>query len=127
VTSLTSRHGVRAHVLLGAFVGALAITPAHAQETRMTGAQSCIEVDVEGTRSLSFDCLNASLQAAALSAPPPTHVYDVYDAVGSGAPTQVGTFSFTATAIQMGNAFGHSAFPQRPAAPVYSNPIVGVR
>ncbi len=95
--------------------------PAHAQQPP---APSCIDVQVQGARSLSFDCLNQTLKADAQQpgdAPPTVTAKDV---TGAGAPTTVGAFSYTGTAIRMGNAFGHSAIPQRPAPPSFTNALL---
>lgn len=85
---------------------------------------SCVDVQVEGVRSISFDCLNAKLKAEAQQQgnTPPT--ITAKDIAGTGAPTIVGTFSYTGTSIRMGNAFGHSAIPQRPPAQSFTNALV---
>lgn len=85
---------------------------------------SCVNVQVEGARSISFDCLNQQLKADAQdqgNAPPTTIAKD---AAGNGAPTTVGTFSYTGTSIRMGSNFGKSAFPQRPPAPSFTSALV---
>jgi len=85
---------------------------------------SCVDVEVQGSRSLSFDCLNQQLRDVAhqqTDAPPAVSAKDV---VGTGAPTAVGTFSYTGTSIRMGNAFGKSATSQRPPAPSFTTALV---
>jgi hypothetical protein len=85
---------------------------------------SCVDVQVEGARSLSYDCLNQQLKDDAQQqggSPPAVAAKDV---LGNGAPTTVGTFSYTGTSIRMGNAFGKSAIPQRPPAPSFPNALV---
>lgn len=118
----------------GLFAGVVAtVTAAQAQSVpqpvilppvKVEAAPSCVDVQVEGARSLSFDCLNQNLKDAAQdhgAAPPAVTAKDV---TGSGAPTTVGTFSHTATSIRMGNAFGHSAIPQRPPTPSFTSALV---
>ncbi len=85
---------------------------------------SCVDVQVEGARSISYDCLNKALKDSATGADAGPHPFDAKDAVGNGAPNQVGTFSYTGTSIRMGNAFGHSAIPQRPAPPSFTNVLL---
>jgi hypothetical protein len=86
--------------------------------------ESCVDVQVEGARSLSYDCLNKTLNDSAGSTEAGPHPFDVKDAVGNGAPTTVGTFSYTGTSIRMGNAFGKSAIPQRPQPPSFTSALI---
>jgi hypothetical protein len=98
--------------------------PLHLPPVQVGAPPSCVDVQVQGERSLSFDCLNAKLKADAeqpTDAPP---TVTAKDSAGNGAPNTVGTFSFTATSIRMGNSFGHSAIPQRPPAPSFSNALI---
>ena len=85
---------------------------------------SCVDVQVEGARSLSFECLNQTLKDAAQQQSETAPTVSAKDVTGTGAPTTVGTFSYTATSIRMGNAFGHSAIPQRPPAPSFTSALV---
>ncbi len=82
---------------------------------------TCVDVEVDGERRPAFECLNHELKAAAQGANPSDPDAQLKAVAGNGAPNQVGTFSYTGESIRMGNAFGKSAFPQRPPAPVYSN------
>lgn len=97
----------------------VALSPLH-----VTAPSSCVDVQVEGARSISFDCLNQQLKADAQDQgnAPPTAI--AKDAAGNGAPTTVGTFSYTGTSIRMGSNFGKSAFPQRPPAPSFTSALV---
>ena len=88
---------------------------------------SCIDVQVEGARSISFDCLNQQLQADAQGQIGVAPIVTAKDVTGTGAPTTVGTFSYTGTSIRMGDAFGKSATPQRPSAPSFTNALVSPR
>src|ERR1700744_4767329 len=69
---------------------------------------SCVDVQVEGARSLSFDCLNQKLKADAPGQSGGAPSVTAKDVTGAGAPTAVGTFSYTGTSIRMGDAFGKS-------------------
>lgn len=71
-----------------------------------------------------YACLNAALAATAKSAQPPLQGPAAAEALGSGAPDKVGTFSRTGVAEQLGSNFGKSAFPQRPPPQAsYSPPL----
>ncbi len=106
----------------------LAALPSQAQPLQLPPVQvqapsSCVDVQVQGARSISFDCLNQQLKADAQQGDTPPTV-TAKDVTGNGAPTTVGTFSYTGTSIRMGNAFGHSAIPQRPAPPSLTNVLL---
>ena len=91
---------------------------------KVEASPSCVDVQVEGAHSLSFECLNQTLKDAAQQQSETAPAVSAKDVTGSGAPTQVGTFSYTGTSIRMGNAFGHSAIPQRPPAPSFTSALV---
>lgn len=82
--------------------------------------RTCVDVQI-GTERY-YDCLNQALArlvpserfSAAQNAP--------YAATSP--PAQVGVFNRAATAERMGNALGHSAFPQRPPPPVFPTPLM---
>lgn len=116
-------------------IGAAAITPAVAQsvpaELReaqpletvvVRGAKSCVIEQADGSRALSYDCLNAGLQQntegeGAGNVP----TLDARALTGRGNPEALGTFSYTATAIRMGKNFGKSVYPERPPATSYTS------
>lgn len=85
---------------------------------------SCAAQNPDGSRSLGMDCLNAQLEKA-ISSVAPVPDLKALDAAGRGNPEQAGTFSFTAQAIRMGSNFGKSVIPQRPAPPLFANPLIG--
>jgi hypothetical protein len=85
---------------------------------------SCVDVQAGGAHSLSFDCLNQELKDAAQEHDAGAPIANAKDVTGTGAPTTVGTFSYTGTSIRMGDAFGKSAIPQRPPAPSFTNALV---
>jgi hypothetical protein len=102
----------------------VAAEPVILPPVKVEATPSCVDVQVEGARSLSFDCLNQELKDAAQDHPDTAPAVSAKDVTGTGAPTQVGTFSYTGTSIRMGNAFGHSATPQRPPAPSFTSALV---
>jgi hypothetical protein len=83
--------------------------------------KACVDVQIGNDRSVYLNCLNDAMQrrvehergSPQISAPIDTH----------SPSNQVGTFNDAAARERMGNAFGVSPVPQRPA-PVFSNPIV---
>lgn len=99
----------------------LALPPVHVQAP---ATASCVDVQVEGAESLSFDCLNQQLKAAAQDQADNQPAAGARDVTGTGAPTSVGTFSYTATSIRMGDAFGRSATPQRPPTSSFTSALV---
>lgn len=82
--------------------------PATAGESR-----ACVEVEVDGYRGLSYDCLSQQM------APPPAPQTPADDTTPSEAllrqaPNQLGIPTPATLSNRMGNQLGHSATPQRP-------------
>jgi len=98
------------------------IPPAH-ETVIVHGKTSCSAEQPDGTRALSFDCLNAQLSDGE-GASPQTPDLKALDAIGRGNPEQLGTFSYTATQIRMGSAFGKSVKPERPPATITSSVLL---
>ncbi|WP_313624331.1 hypothetical protein [Achromobacter sp.] len=73
---------------------------------------ACIETEVNGYRALSYDCLNQKM--APTAAPRPPAVLES-EAITQGPPNQMGLTTPATTSNRMGNTFGTSAYPQRPA------------
>lgn len=99
----------------------IALPPLHVQAP---DTDSCVDVEVGGAKSLSFDCLNRQLHNPAGTDDSKAPDIAAKDVTGSGAPTTAGTFSYTGTAIRMGDAFGKSAIPQRPTPPSFTGSLV---
>ncbi|WMD20818.1 hypothetical protein RAS12_00145 [Achromobacter seleniivolatilans] len=101
---------------------ALAATPLSAAETEpaaatrtapSTGASSaCIDTEVNGYRALSYDCLNQKMAPDAAPRPPATLGSE---AITQRPPNQMGLPTPATIGNRMGNTFGTSAYPQRPA------------
>ena len=84
--------------------------PPHKPEPKPS---ACVDVEVNGYRSLSYDCLSA--QMAAPAKPPHTaNPALASEAVTRRAPNQLGLFSQSAFSNRMGSNMGRSAAPQRP-------------
>ncbi|WP_313697357.1 hypothetical protein [Achromobacter sp.] len=73
---------------------------------------ACIETEVNGYRALSYDCLNQKM--APTTAPKPPAVLGS-EAITQGPPNQMGLSTPATIGNRMGNTFGTSAYPQRPA------------
>lgn len=78
----------------------------------------CVDVEVNGQRSPSYDCLTNQLQPAsgplAGGRAPGLESGNIANRPGN----QIGgQFNWSATSQRMGNNFGNSATPQRPATP----------
>jgi len=97
----------------------LAITANASVATAQDDHQTCVDVTIGDQRS--YSCLNEQMKhfteqhrASALGDAPYT----------AGAPSQqTGTFNQAATKERLGNAFGYSAIPQRPAPQPFPGPI----
>ncbi|WP_370679404.1 hypothetical protein [Comamonas sp. GB3 AK4-5] len=99
-------------------------TAAVAQEKN---EKSCIAIEVNGIRTLPYECLSAQLLPLALRTP-------VVEGKAPGSARSVmrpsnelGLFNRSATAIRMGSNFGHSAQPQRPPLSTTYSPLVSTR
>jgi hypothetical protein len=105
---------------------ALCARPCPAQDdARNAGGSNaggpCVDVEVGNERVADLDCINRQLRlrverehdAPSLSAP--------IDARSSS--TAVGTANQAAAEQMMGDAFGKSAHPQRPAPPLFVDPL----
>jgi hypothetical protein len=94
-----------------------------AQSAAPDNGGPCVDVQVGSERVADLDCLNRQLRlrvdrehAAPTAAQAP---------VGAGSSsTAVGTANQAAAAQKMGDAFGKSAQPQRPAPPVFVDPLI---
>jgi len=81
----------------------------------------CVDVQIGNDRALDFDCINRQLRLKAdrqHMAPAPTAP------IGAGSPsTATGTANQAAAQQMMGDAFGKSSQPQRPAPQVFVPPL----
>ncbi|AKC69673.1 hypothetical protein [Pandoraea oxalativorans] len=84
----------------------------------------CADVEVNGQRSPSYDCLTNQLQPA--PAPDSGRAPGLESEEIANKPSNQigGQINWSATSHRMGNSFGNSPTPQRPAAPPPSAPIV---
>lgn len=113
--------------LLRMVVSTLAATCAAAGTAATAGEDrdaSCVEVEVNGYRTLSIECLNRQLMVD----PAKTSRRDTpplaSEAVARMPSNRLGLFNRAATQVRMGRNFGRSAFPQRPAPPKPPSPLM---
>lgn len=98
--------------------------PQARQESAAHSTAGCVEVEVNGMRSPSYDCLTDKLKPANAAASAPRALSMESEAIAQRPGNQLGVFNWSATSQRMGNTFGTSATPQRPATPVPTSPLV---
>jgi hypothetical protein len=75
----------------------------------------CFEVEVNGERAPSYECLTQKLRPApSAGGAAPTPALMGSEAIVQRPSNQLGLFNRQATANRMGNTFGTSVYPQRP-------------
>lgn len=117
---ISRRAGLLLAALATAPLMAGAQTPPAAQATPVAPAAStakpasgaCIDTEVNGYHALSYDCLNQKMAPDAAPKPPPTLGSE---AITQRPPNQMGLPTPATIGNRMGNTFGTSAYPQRPA------------
>jgi hypothetical protein len=109
---LTLLGGVQA---LPATAADLAPAAAPAQSAQ-SDADACIDVEVNGQHSQSFACLTQKLKPTpSPQAGDPANTMTASEEIAHRPSNQIGLFNYSATSHRMGNQFGVSVFPQRPA------------
>jgi len=99
-------------------------THVQSQEEAQRSSTGCVEVEVNGMRSPSYDCLTEKLTPAASAAGAAPVKQMESEAIAQRPGNQLGVFNWSATSQRMGNTFGTSATPQRPAAPAPTSPLI---
>ncbi|MGK5035235.1 hypothetical protein [Janthinobacterium sp. LB3P118] len=89
--------------------------------------RGCVEVEVNGKRAQSISCLNEKLLPSSntVNRPPPT--LSGAEATVQRPSNQLGLYNRAALEHRMGNAFGKSVTPQRPAPPPPASPLLPPR
>ena len=89
-------------------------TPVRAQQPAATGADTCVDVQVNGHAVLSYACLSRQMLPAEGS----TSTLAVADGVQNvSSNRRVGQYNQSAFGQRMGDNLGKSVHPARPAAP----------
>ncbi|TDN55737.1 hypothetical protein [Azoarcus indigens] len=97
--------------------------PAGAADAEEAQPDSCIEVEVNGQRAPSYDCLSQKLQPAPARGGDRGQPGLASESVLERPENQLGLFNRAATGHRMGNTFGTSVYPQRPPEVQPSLPI----
>lgn len=96
-------------------------TAAQAQGTTVDGGTAssqesrpvCVDAEIDGARTLSYDCLSRQLAPKTLAGNPGA-ASSAAEALATGPSNRVGTFNESAESIRFGSSWGKSVFPQRP-------------
>jgi hypothetical protein len=99
-----------------------AATPAGSKSS----AASCMDVTVNGYHTQAYDCLSRQM-APAPSADNNADPGQASGAIANRPSNQLGMFNEQTTSNRMGNTFGKSALPQRPASPSGAPPLMNGR
>ena len=76
--------------------------------------EGCVNVEVNGYKALSYDCLSQQLANPQGAAAARRNQEAMNVPIEQRAPNKLGLYNQSATRIRMGNTFGTSALPQRP-------------
>lgn len=87
---------------------------AQASEPVVTDSAACVEVEVDGVRAPSYNCLSQKLQPKATGPNGATAPKLASEEIIQRPSNQLGLFNRAATGHRMGNTFGTSVYPQRP-------------
>lgn len=108
-----------AFMLSTAAGSATAMEPPSAQEP-----SACIDVEVNGQRIPSYECLSSRLAPVARDADRHATAPLASERVATRPSNEIGLFNQAATQQRMGNTFGTSVEAQRPPTPPPVSPIV---
>lgn len=108
--------------LLSLLLLACAALPAQADEHTVVvkaaaPQKGCVEVGVHGKRAQSISCLNEKLLPSSNTVNGPPPALSGAEATVQRPSNQLGLYNRAALEHRMGNAFGKSVTPQRPAPP----------
>ena len=104
-------------------IGMCAFMQAAAAQT--AASAPCVEVTVNGERSPSFECLTQKLRPAETSPrDAATGVVMGSEDITRRPSNQLGLYNRAATEHRMGNTFGTSVYPQRPAMQGPAVPVI---
>ncbi|HCP78298.1 MAG: hypothetical protein CML16_15665 [Pusillimonas sp.] len=120
---------MRISILIVPLIAILLHTSVIAADDEVSTAKSsappntCVDVEVDGYRALSYDCL--SLQMT----PTPRHTSNnpalVSAEIARQLPNRLGLITQSGTSNRMGNQLGKSAFPQRPPTAQGTSSLLG--
>jgi len=91
-------------------------------------APACIEVTVGGYKTPDYACLSRQMGNDPQAATAAQRAQEALNVpVNERAPNSLGLATPAATGVRMGNTFGTSVKPQRPAVPAGSSPLLNGR
>lgn len=90
----------------------LVVVPALADDAPRNGG--CVEVEVNGYKALSYECLTERLANPEGEEAARRNAAMQRSPLERSAPGQMGLATPAATSVRMGNQFGQSVHPQRP-------------
>ncbi|WP_312341215.1 hypothetical protein [Stutzerimonas nitrititolerans] len=99
----------------------LATTQAGAREP---DKDACIDVAVDGYKSLSYECLGQQMTNRQGDTAAQKNQQAMQFSIHNRASNQLGLFNQAATGHRMGANFGKSAFPQRPIESMPRSPLL---
>lgn len=118
--------------LLSLLLLACATLPAQADEHTVVvkaaaPQKGCVEVEAHGQRAQSMSCLSEKLLPSSntMNRPPPA--LSGAEAAVQRPSNQLGLYNRAALEHRMGNAFGKSVTPQRPAPAAPASPLLPAR
>lgn len=94
---------------------AFAQVPPAAPPAGQAAKRVCVDVEVDGERTLSYDCL--SQQLTPTTPPDAPASQSAAQALANGPSNRVGTFNLSAERNRFGANWGKSITPQRPQPP----------
>lgn len=94
---------------------AFAQTPPAAPSAGQVSKRVCVDVEVGGERTLSYDCLSQQLTPTVPPDAPASQ--SAAQALANGPSNRVGTFNLSAERNRFGANWGKSITPQRPQPP----------
>ncbi|GLZ24005.1 hypothetical protein Pstu01_06750 [Stutzerimonas stutzeri] len=95
-----------------------------ATQAGATDSSACIDVAVDGYKTLSYECLGQQMTNRQGDAAARKNQEAMAFSIGNRAPNQLGLFNQAATGHRMGANFGKSAFPQRPVESMPRSPLL---
>ena len=107
------------------WLGAMAaIVAGSAAPMTSAWAAPCVQVEVDGERAPSYDCLTEKLKPARGGPAAKGETAMSSESTVQRPSNQLGLYNHAATSHRMGNTFGTSVYPQRPAPAPPAAPVV---
>lgn len=105
-------------------VAMAAIAAGSAAPMASAWAAPCVEVEVNGEHAPSYDCLTEKLKPSGGGPAGRGEATMSSESIVQRPSNQLGLYNNAATSHRLGNTFGTSVYPQRPASPPPAAPVV---